>query len=329
MLHKNIPVEDRHATHNYEYANAAARTGATGFQSSDLHKLALQLDDGTYWRLASTTPTWVAFGAAGPQGPAGPAGPAGDGAGDMLKSDNLSGLANYPAARTNLGLGNVDNTSDANKPVSSAQAAADSAAQAAAIAASAPSAHVGAGGAAHALAVASGAAGFLSGSDKAKLDATSGTNTGDNAANTNYANDYRVANFVAGTNYLAPAAIGTTVQAYDANSAKTDVAQNWVASQRSANIPDNDGSFDLSGAGNNYASAPTSAVAITFTNIAANAGKSGYITLTNGSNYAYTAHTNTKIATTDLAKIVVSGTYVLPYLCDGTDVFILGVWTKP
>ncbi len=32
----------------------------------------------------------------------------------------------------------------------------------------------------------------------------SGTNTGDNAANTNYANDYRAANFVAGTNYLAP-----------------------------------------------------------------------------------------------------------------------------
>lgn len=32
----------------------------------------------------------------------------------------------------------------------------------------------------------------------------SGTNTGDNAVNTNYANDYRLANFVAGTNYLAP-----------------------------------------------------------------------------------------------------------------------------
>lgn len=33
---------------------------------------------------------------------------------------------------------------------------------------------------------------------------TSGTNSGDNAANTTYANDYRAANFVAGTNYLAP-----------------------------------------------------------------------------------------------------------------------------
>jgi hypothetical protein len=38
----------------------------------------------------------------------------------------------------------------------------------------------------------------------------SGTNTGDNAANTTYANDYRAANFVAGTNYVAPGgALGT------------------------------------------------------------------------------------------------------------------------
>ncbi|SHN16205.1 beta strand repeat-containing protein [Flavobacterium xinjiangense] len=40
--------------------------------------------------------------------------------------------------------------------------------------------------------------------DKTKLDAISGTNTGNNAANTKYANDYRAANFVAGTDYLRP-----------------------------------------------------------------------------------------------------------------------------
>ena len=33
---------------------------------------------------------------------------------------------------------------------------------------------------------------------------SSGTNTGDNAANSNYASDYRAANFIAGTNYQAP-----------------------------------------------------------------------------------------------------------------------------
>jgi hypothetical protein len=110
----------------------------------------------------------------------------------------------------------------------------------------------------------------------------------------------------AGTDYAAP---GT--------------ATNWTAAQRSALITDNDLSFDLSGAGNNYSCTPTAGAALTFTNIAAQGGKSGFIKLVNGSNYAISAAATTKIATADLTKISATGTYILSYLCDATNVYVM------
>ena len=59
MLHKNIALGDRHAAHNWEYANAAARTSATGFVSGDIGKIAWQLDNDSFWVLKATTPTWA------------------------------------------------------------------------------------------------------------------------------------------------------------------------------------------------------------------------------------------------------------------------------
>lgn len=62
--HVEIGLGEMHRVHNWEYANAAARTGATGFVSGDLKKVALQLDDYSLWVLTATTPTWARVGVA-------------------------------------------------------------------------------------------------------------------------------------------------------------------------------------------------------------------------------------------------------------------------
>jgi hypothetical protein len=45
------------------YANAAARTGATGFVAADIGKVAFQdgSPPGTYWKLTATTPAWASY----------------------------------------------------------------------------------------------------------------------------------------------------------------------------------------------------------------------------------------------------------------------------
>ena len=74
MLHKSLTPSERHAPHSFEYASSSERTAATGLSSQDVNKLALQLNDGTYWRLASISPvTWASVGSQA-------------GGGDMLKS---------------------------------------------------------------------------------------------------------------------------------------------------------------------------------------------------------------------------------------------------
>jgi len=119
---------------------------------------------------------------------------------------------------------------------------------------------------------------------------------------------------------MAEANLG--LQLYDADTAKLDVAQVFSASQKAAVITDNDLSFDLSGAGNDYSSTPTGAGTMAFTNIAGNTGKSGHIKFVNGSAYAIAKGSNIKCSTSLFTTISATGTYLIGYWCDGTDVYL-------
>jgi len=117
---------------------------------------------------------------------------------------------------------------------------------------------------------------------------------------------------------LKDADIGSTVQAYDADTAKLDVTQNYTAPQRSADTVDNDGSFDLSAA-QNFTCTPTANFTLTFTNIPD--GQSGTIVLINSGGYTVSAAATTKVMGADmLTTITTAGTYVIGYISDGTNV---------
>lgn len=114
--------------------------------------------------------------------------------------------------------------------------------------------------------------------------------------------------------------IGTDVQAYDVDTAKLDVDQTWTGAQRGTLTTDNDLSFDQS-VTNNFVCTPTAGGALTFTNHTA--GQSGFVLLVNGSNYAITAAATTKIAAADLTRISATGTYLLSYLDNGTNAYVV------
>jgi hypothetical protein len=59
MRHQDLTIN--HILESWVYANAAARTTASGFVSGDIGRIAYQQDNGSYWRLTATTPTWAAI----------------------------------------------------------------------------------------------------------------------------------------------------------------------------------------------------------------------------------------------------------------------------
>ena len=135
------------------HTHSAATTGAPGFMSAaDKAKL-----DG----VAASANNYVHPTTDGNRHV--PATAAGD-VNEFLKSNSVAGGAPAwaPVTKTDVGLGNVDNTSDASKPVSTAQATA--------IGLKLDATHAGTGGAAHANVIAAGASGFMTGADKTKLD---------------------------------------------------------------------------------------------------------------------------------------------------------------
>ena len=121
---------------------------------------------------------------------------------------------------------------------------------------------------------------------------------------------------------------GTTVQELQSgddligltNWGALDTDQTWSGAQRGTVTTDNDGSFDMN-VTNNFKCTPTGSFTLTFTNITA--GQSGFILLVNGSNYTVSAHANTKVATGALAAMSATGSYILSYFSDGTNVFVV------
>lgn len=138
-----------------------------------------------------------------------------------------------------------------------------------------------------------------------------------------------LANATAGTDYLAPPS-GTAILKANSGGALANAtagtdyavpgtASTWTASQRGTVTTDNDGSFDMN-VTNNFKCTPTGTITLTFTNITA--GQSGFVLLVNGSNYTVAAASTTKVATGVLTTLSATGTYLLSYLSDGTNVFV-------
>jgi len=70
IQHAQINPSDIHVPYSFVYADAAARTAASGLVVGDIGKFARQLDDNTLWMLTAVTPavTWSAIGSGGTSG---------------------------------------------------------------------------------------------------------------------------------------------------------------------------------------------------------------------------------------------------------------------
>jgi len=114
-------------------------------------------------------------------------------------------------------------------------------------------------------------------------------------------------------------AIGSDVQAYDADTAKLDVDQSWSGTQRGTPQTVTDGTLDLD-TGNNFLYTPAAADNLEFSN--ETTGQSGFIKLINPSGYAITPQSEVKKSATFATDVSTAGTYLVSYFCDGTNVYV-------
>ena len=122
-----------------------------------------------------------------------------------------------------------------------------------------------------------------------------------------------------GTTIVLDSDIGTTVQGYDVDTLKADVADTLTAPFRGTVTTDNDLSFDMD-ATNFFKCTPTGNGTLTFTNITA--GQSGNIWFDNSGGHTISAASTTYIASADLTTISTAGVYFLSYYSDGTNVMV-------
>ena len=104
------------------------------------------------------------------------------------------------------------------------------------------------------------------------------------------------------------------------NAALTNAAQTFTASQRGTLTTDNDLSFDQS-VTNNFFCTPSGTGTLTFTNHTS--GQSGFILLANTGGYAISAAATTKVDGNFLATVSTAGTYLLSYLSNGTNTYVV------
>ena len=114
-------------------------------------------------------------------------------------------------------------------------------------------------------------------------------------------------------------AIGSDVQAYDADTAKLDVDQSWSGSQRGTPSTVTNGTLDLDTA-NNFLYTPAAADVLEFSN--ETTGQSGFVKLINPSAYTISLGSEVKAVATFATDVSVAGTYLVSYFSDGTDVYV-------